>query len=103
MTLTNTQLCYYDSNVLRLPADKRKEYHAQVDRLIAELSRPPSGQDGDQDHQGSQGGVIRKIHDLAQDVDGPGGRRRRVLHLRTEYRPGNPAEPQRHDLRSPDQ
>jgi hypothetical protein len=37
--LSNTQLCYYDSNVLRLPADKRKEYHAQVDRLIAELSR----------------------------------------------------------------
>jgi hypothetical protein len=36
--LTNTQLCYYDSNVLRLPADKRTEYHAQVDRLIAELS-----------------------------------------------------------------
>lgn len=39
MSLTNTQLGYYDSNVLRLPADKRKEYHAQVDRLIAELSR----------------------------------------------------------------
>jgi len=39
MTLSNAQLCYYDSNVLRLPADKRKEYHAQVDRLIAELSR----------------------------------------------------------------
>jgi hypothetical protein len=39
MPLTNTQLCYYDSNVLRLPADKRKEYHEQVDRLIAELSR----------------------------------------------------------------
>jgi hypothetical protein len=39
MPLTNTQLCYYDSNVLRLPADKRTEYHAQVDRLIAELSR----------------------------------------------------------------
>jgi len=38
MSLTNTQLCYYDSNVLRLPADKRKEYHAQVDRLITELS-----------------------------------------------------------------
>lgn len=38
MSLTNTQLCYYDSNVLRLPADKRKEYHAQVDNLIAELS-----------------------------------------------------------------
>jgi hypothetical protein len=39
MPLTNTELCYYDKNVLRLPADKRKEYHAQVDRLIAELSR----------------------------------------------------------------
>jgi hypothetical protein len=39
MPLTNTQLCYYDSNVLRLPADKRTEYHAQVDRLIAKLSR----------------------------------------------------------------
>jgi hypothetical protein len=37
--LTNTQLCYYDSNVLRLPADKRKEYHEQVDHLIAELGR----------------------------------------------------------------
>jgi hypothetical protein len=34
MPLNNTQLGYYDSNVLRLPADKRTEYHAQVDRLI---------------------------------------------------------------------
>lgn len=39
MPLNNTDLCYYDSNVLRLPADKRSEYHAQVDRLITELSR----------------------------------------------------------------
>jgi Second Messenger Oligonucleotide or Dinucleotide Synthetase domain len=37
--LNNTELQHYDSNVLRLPADKRKEYHAQVDRLITELSR----------------------------------------------------------------
>jgi hypothetical protein len=37
--LSNTQLAYYDSNVLRLPADKRREYHAQVDRLVDELSR----------------------------------------------------------------
>jgi hypothetical protein len=37
--LTNAELRYYDSEVLRLPADKRREYHAQVDRLIAELSR----------------------------------------------------------------
>lgn len=39
MPLTNTELRYYDSNVLRLPADKRTEYHAQVDRLVTELSR----------------------------------------------------------------
>lgn len=39
MALSNTQVRYYDSNVLRLPADKRTEYHAQVDRLIAELRK----------------------------------------------------------------
>ncbi len=37
--LNNTELRYYDANVLRVPADKRKEYHEQVDRLISELSR----------------------------------------------------------------
>lgn len=39
MPLTNTQLLWYDSNVLRLPQDKRTEYHAQVDRLIKELRK----------------------------------------------------------------
>lgn len=39
MALSNTEIRYYDSNVLRLPADKRKEYHAQVDRLVAALSK----------------------------------------------------------------
>ena len=39
MALSNTQLRYHDSEVLRLPGDKRKEYHAQVDRLIANLCR----------------------------------------------------------------
>ena len=39
MALSNTEIRYYDSNVLRLPADKRKEYHAQVDRLITELCK----------------------------------------------------------------
>lgn len=37
MALNDAQLRRYDSNVLRLPADKRKEYHAQVDRLIDNL------------------------------------------------------------------
>ena len=39
MPLTDTELRYYDSNVLRLPTTKRTEYHKQVDRLIVELSR----------------------------------------------------------------
>lgn len=37
MPLSNTELNYYDSNLLRLPADKRKEYHGQVDRLVENL------------------------------------------------------------------
>lgn len=39
MALNNTELRYYDSNVLRLQSDKRKEYHEQVDRLISELCK----------------------------------------------------------------
>ncbi|MCI9868643.1 nucleotidyltransferase [Rhizobium skierniewicense] len=39
MALSNTELRYYDSNILRLPTDKRTEYHAQVDRLIDELRK----------------------------------------------------------------
>lgn len=39
MPLTNTDLQYYDSNVLRLSAEKRREYHEQVDRLIVELRK----------------------------------------------------------------
>ena len=37
MPLTNTQIRYYDSEILRLPRDKRTEYNAQVDRLILNL------------------------------------------------------------------
>jgi len=39
MALSNTELRYYDGNVLRLPSDKRKEYHEQVDRLVVELCK----------------------------------------------------------------
>ncbi|SDI12968.1 hypothetical protein SAMN05216466_12770 [Paraburkholderia phenazinium] len=39
MPLANKELLYYDHEVLRLPADKRKEYHEQVDRLVGELSQ----------------------------------------------------------------
>lgn len=39
MPLNNTEIRYYDSNVLRLPEDKRKEYHEQVDRLVSGLTK----------------------------------------------------------------
>ncbi len=39
MPLTNTELLNYDHNILRLPAEKRTEYHGQVDRLVDELSK----------------------------------------------------------------
>lgn len=39
MPLSNAQLCRYDSEVLRLPSDKRKEYDDQVERLIKSLRR----------------------------------------------------------------
>ena len=39
MPLTNSRLRDYDSNVLRLPDDRRKEYHRQVDYLVACLDR----------------------------------------------------------------
>lgn len=39
MPLSNVQLRRYDSEVLRLPSDKRKEYDEQVERLIKSLRR----------------------------------------------------------------
>ena len=39
MQLTNANLQYYDSNVLRLAATKRTEYHTQVNNLIKKLSK----------------------------------------------------------------
>ncbi len=38
MPLSNTQIRYYDAEVLRLPQEKRKQYHAQVDNLVSKLS-----------------------------------------------------------------
>ncbi len=43
MALRNAQFRYYDSNALRLPQDKRTEYHEQVDRLVAELRKSLRG------------------------------------------------------------
>lgn len=36
--VSNTQFRYFDSNHVRLPREKRTEYHAQVDRLVKTLS-----------------------------------------------------------------
>lgn len=44
MPLTNTDLQYYDSKVLRLSAEKRKEYHGQVDNLVIELRKHVTAQ-----------------------------------------------------------
>lgn len=44
MPLSNAQLCRYDSEVLRLPPDKRKEYDEQVERLIKSLRRDITGE-----------------------------------------------------------
>ncbi|MDP2128270.1 MAG: CBASS oligonucleotide cyclase [Pseudohongiella sp.] len=45
MPLSNSQIKYYDSNVLRLPKEKRESYNAQVDRLIAALKESLKTQD----------------------------------------------------------
>ena len=45
MPLTNKEIRYYDSNVLRLPKDKREKYNAQVDRLISVLRESLKKQD----------------------------------------------------------
>ncbi|RLM19141.1 nucleotidyltransferase [Brenneria alni] len=39
MPLSNSEFEYFDHNVLRLPGEKRKEYHAQVDNLVSELKK----------------------------------------------------------------
>ncbi|MCT7945171.1 CBASS oligonucleotide cyclase [Vibrio cholerae] len=39
MPLSNTELEYFDHNVLRLSRKKRSEYHAQVDNLVLELKK----------------------------------------------------------------
>lgn len=75
MPLSNTELRYYDSNVLRLPSDKRTEYHAQVDRLIAELKKSVKEQDEIKITKVVKAGsfakftILRKTHEDPVDVD----------------------------------
>lgn len=75
MPLTNTQLKYYDSNVLRLPSDTRTEYHGQVDRLISELSKSVRNQMGIKITKVVKAGsfakftILKKASDSPVDVD----------------------------------
>lgn len=75
MPLTDTQLKYYDSNVLRLPADKRKEYHEQADRLISELNKTLATQHELEIKRVVKAGsfakftILRKTSDDPVDVD----------------------------------
>nr|WP_154324834.1 CBASS oligonucleotide cyclase [Pantoea sp. 201603H] len=75
MSLTNTQLRYYDSNVLRLPKDKRETYNAQVDRLITALRKKLKEQDKITIKRVVKAGsfakhtILRKTSDSKVDVD----------------------------------
>ena len=75
MPLTNTQVRYYDSNVLRLPKDKRETYNAQVDRLIAALRDSLKKQDKISIKRVVKAGsfakhtILRKTSEDAVDVD----------------------------------
>lgn len=75
MPLTNTQVRYYDSNVLRLPKDKRETYNAQVDRLIAALRDSLKKQDQITIKRVVKAGsfakhtILRKTSEDAVDVD----------------------------------
>lgn len=75
MPLTNTQIRYYDSNVLRLPKDKRETYNAQVDRLITALRGSLKTQDKITVKRVVKAGsfakhtILRKTSEDAVDVD----------------------------------
>lgn len=75
MPLSNTELEYFDHNVLRLPGEKRKEYHAQVDNLISELKRRITDKSKLKVTRVVKAGsfakytILRKVDDYPTDVD----------------------------------
>lgn len=75
MPLSNTELRYYDSNILRLPSDKRTAYHAQVDRLISELRKSIRNQNEIKITKVVKAGsfakftILRRTHEDPVDVD----------------------------------
>lgn len=69
--LNNTQLRYYDSEVLRLPKETRKIYHAQVDRLIAALTKSVGSKTSIKITKVVKAGSFAKFTILRKSVDDP--------------------------------
>jgi tRNA nucleotidyltransferase (CCA-adding enzyme) len=75
MPLSNTELEYFDHNVLRLQGEKRKEYHAQVDNLVSELKKRITDKSKLKVTKVVKAGsfakytILRKIDDYPTDVD----------------------------------
>ena len=71
MALSNVQFRYYDSNVLRLPQDKRTEYHEQVDRLVAALNKSLRGRTKIKVTRVVKAGSFAKFTILRKTTDDP--------------------------------
>ena len=75
MPLSNTEFEYFDHNVLRLPAKKREEYHAQVDNLISELKKRIPDKSKLKVTKVVKAGsfakytILRKVDDYPTDID----------------------------------
>lgn len=75
MPLSNTELKYFDHNVLRLTSEKRKEYHAQVDNLVSELKKRITDKSELKVTKVVKAGsfakytILRKVDDYPTDVD----------------------------------
>lgn len=69
--LTNTELRYYDSEVLRLPRETRKTYHEQVDRLIAALSKSVGSRTSIKITKVVKAGSFAKFTILRKSTDDP--------------------------------
>ncbi|MBS7827423.1 nucleotidyltransferase [Wohlfahrtiimonas chitiniclastica] len=71
MSLKNSELQYYDNNVLRLSSEKRKEYHVQVDNLIAELRKRVTEKSDLKISKVVKAGSFAKYTILKKTVDDP--------------------------------
>lgn len=71
MALSNSAFLRYDHNKLRLPQDKRTEYHGQVDRLVDELSKTLKGRTDIKITRVLKAGSFAKYTILRKTTDDP--------------------------------